>query len=123
MKEIYAMLFIAMMVVAGFAAAGDATTSTGFDDLNDVFCCLAFRLSSIMGPIAFLLVVMAAVIYGGGQLGDAQLRAKAQGWAIMALIGAVIAFVLMTIGPAIIQGMFTSSCTGDGSSHCVNAGF
>jgi len=113
MKEIYAMLFIAMLVVAGFADAGVPETETeGFDKLTEVFCKLAYDLKTIMGPIAFLLIVMAAVIYGGGQLGDAQLRAKAQGWAVMAIIGAVVAFVLMTVGPIIINSMFGDKCTG-----------
>ncbi len=107
MKEIYAMLFIAMMVVAGFAP-----DEVGFGKLTAVFCNLAEDLKTVMGPIAFLLVIMAAVIYAGGQLGDAQLRAKAQGWAVMAIIGAVVAFVLITVGPIIITAMFCDACEG-----------
>jgi hypothetical protein len=58
-----------------------------------------------------LLVVLAAIIYAGGQLGDAQLRAKAQGWAIMAMVGALIAFVLSVVGPTLMTAMFGNNCT------------
>jgi len=53
---------------------------------------------------------LAAIIYAGGQLGDAQLRAKAQGWAIMAMVGALIAFVLNVVGPTLMKAMFGNAC-------------
>ena len=83
----------------------------GFEALKCIFCELRCEINSLLGPIAFLLVVLAAIIYAGGQLGDAQLRAKAQGWAIMAMVGALIAFVLSVVGPTLMTAMFGNNCT------------
>lgn len=101
-----ALLFTVMLISASFAeniTGGDIN----FKTLKDVFCDLKEGVEDILGPVAFLLVVLAAVIYAGGQLGDAQIRAKAQGWAVGAIVGALIAFVLSQIGPWLIKEMFT----------------
>ena len=99
-----ALLFTVMLISASFA------TDTQFQSLTDAICTIKEQATSILGPIAFLLVVMAAVIYGGGQLGDAQMRAKAQGWAVGALVGAIVAFVLYTVGPWFVTQLYGDVC-------------
>jgi len=106
---------ILFIIIASTYAQGltslNCQDKDGFEALNCVFCGLKNDVEGLLGPIAFLLIIMSAVIYAGGQLGDAQLRAKAQGWAVMAIMGALIAFVLMSIGPTIVAAMFGNSCS------------
>ena len=120
MNKMYIALFMAMMMFSVFADDGAGTSSSlkdcgdanleGFESLKCIFCCLKMEMTNLLGPIAFLLVIMAAVIYAGGQLGDAQLRSKAQGWAVMAIVGALIAFILSTVGQMLMTAMFKDTC-------------
>ena len=113
---LFAMMFIALLMMNVWSDLGDGALvddddggdgdDITFGSLRNVLCEVKKGIEELLGPIAFLLVVMAAVIYAGGQLGDAQLRAKAQGWAVGALVGAIIAFVLYAVGPTIITKMF-----------------
>jgi len=92
-----------IVLILNFAFAED------IGDLSAVFMGLACSIKTLLVPIGFLLVVAAAVIYAGGQIGSAEMRAKAQGWAVWALVGAIIAFVISILGPALIAAMYSSS--------------
>ncbi|MCD6227116.1 hypothetical protein J7J90_01335 [Candidatus Micrarchaeota archaeon] len=110
MKPLFSFILFSMLLT-GFIFAYEDEDS-GMTKLTDVLCKVEAQLITLLGPIAFLLVVMAAVVYGGSQLGDAQLRAKGQGWAVMAIVGAVIAFVIMMFGPWLVETMFGGKCEG-----------
>ena len=81
----------------------------GIDNLTYIFIGLACDIKTLLVPIGFLLVVAAAVIYAGGQIGSAEMRGKSQGWAVWALVGAIMAFVIAMLGPALIQAMYSDS--------------
>ena len=67
------LLFIGIMI---FAAAG-LIFANGGDPLATALLDLCNGLIGLIGPLAYLLVVFAALVYLAGQLGDAQIRAKA----------------------------------------------
>lgn len=92
--------------------------------LTETLCSVECMFKGLMASASFLLVTMAALVYVGGQLGDAQTRAKAQGWATMGVIGAVIGFLILTIGPEIIGAMFPDvvECICDGCGATGSSG-
>jgi len=83
-----------------------AATDTGIGALTTVFVDLACAVEDLLVPVSFLLVVAAAVIYAIGQVGSAEMRSKAQSWAVWALVGAVVAFAISVIGPMLIKAMY-----------------
>ena len=110
------LMVLGMLFFMNFAFAN------GIDNLTNIFIGLACDIKTLLIPIGFLLVVAAAVIYAGGQVGNAEMRGKSQGWAVWALVGAIMAFVIAMLGPALISAMYSTSssvinfdtcCTGD----------
>lgn len=101
------LLFIGIMI---FAAAGliFANGTTG-DPLATALLDLCNGLIGLIGPLAYLLVVFAALVYLAGQLGDAQIRAKASVWAWSAIFGAVMGWVIITIVPRILAMLLKAS--------------
>jgi hypothetical protein len=59
---------------------------------------------------------MAAAAYGFGQFFGADTRAKASGWAMACLVGAIIMMVIYLIGPVIVKNLYPTAqdivCTG-----------
>ncbi|MCC7552338.1 hypothetical protein KO317_01570 [Candidatus Micrarchaeota archaeon] len=97
------LMILGMLFVMNFAFAN------GIDNLTNVFLALACDIHKLLIPIGFLLVVAAAVIYAGGQVGNAEMRGKSQGWAVWALVGAIMAFVIAMLGPALIGAMYSTT--------------
>jgi len=97
------------MLIGLLFAMNFVMADTGLDTgaLDTVMCNMVNVLRNLLGPLSFLLIVAAALVYAGGQLGDAQIRAKATGWATMGIIGAVIAFMISVVGPEVIRLMYT----------------
>ncbi|MCC7570169.1 hypothetical protein KO465_02365 [Candidatus Micrarchaeota archaeon] len=115
MKKIFYIFFLFSLVSISFSQLNNCPDDLiGFDKISCLFCDLRCEMQGLLAPIAFLLVVMAAIIYAASQLGDAQLRSKGQSWAVMAIVGAILAFVLFTIGPIVMESMFGDGCAGDG---------
>jgi hypothetical protein len=52
---------------------------------------------------------MAGVIYAAGQFFGAELRGRASSWAMAALAGAIIAIIIYSLGPAIINSLWVST--------------
>ena len=94
----------------------------GIDNLTDIFLALACDIRKLLIPIGFLLVVAAAVIYAGGQIGSAEMRGKSQGWAVWALVGAIMAFVIAMLGPALIEAMYSTSAAPISLEDCCTGG-
>jgi len=76
-------------------------------------------LDGLIPFIAFTLFVIAGAAYGAGQFFGADTRAKASGWAMSAVTGAIIMILIYLIGPTIINSLYGSDAitagTGAGS--------
>jgi len=107
------LMILGMLFVMNFAFAAE-----GIEALQYIFMALACDIKTLLIPIGFLLVVAAAVIYAGGQVGNAEMRGKSQGWAVWALVGAIIAFVIAMMGPALIEAMYGATVNWDCCSAC-----
>ncbi len=60
-----------------------------------------------------LMIVIAGVIYAVGQMMGAETRARANVWATAALVGAVIAILIVVIAPPVLDMIYN---TGSGVS-------
>ena len=107
-----------LIILLGFAALGAATTPPTTDDLVNGMRCLCGTVVSLMPAICLLLIMVAGVVYAGGQVGGAETRAKAQGWATTMVIGAVIGIMLSIILPAFIKAIYGASIADDFCNSC-----
>ena len=65
--------------------------------------CLMFE--GLLPVLAFVLFILAGVAYAAGNFFGAEMRAKAVGYAMSMLTGAIIALVLSIIAPTIIGAL------------------
>ncbi len=87
------------------------TTDGSLSSISELAKSLTKSVYCLLGPVAMLLVVVAAVVYAVGQVGTSEMRAKAQSWATWALVGAVMAFVIKVVGMMIVTTAFPSTDT------------
>jgi len=70
-------------------------------------------------PIAaMLMILLAAVIYATGQMMGAETRARANVWATAALVGAIIAILIVVIAPPMLQLIYPATGTPGGWNQC-----
>ena len=86
-----------------------ATTGEGLGGLKNVFWAIACDVYRLLLPVAFLAMIAAAVIYAFGQVGHAEMRAKAQSWAMWALVAGIVALIILLIMPTILKVLFESA--------------
>ena len=99
----YKSAFFILFLLGGMLLAADDTTSgklTGF--MTTIYCIL----NDLIPILAFTLFVLAGVAYGVGQFFGADTRAKAAGWGMSALTGAIIMLIIYILGPMIIKALY-----------------
>lgn len=105
------LIFVGIMILLtiGFLYADGTGSGSDSDPLAEALLDLCDGLMGLIGPLAYLLVTFAAVVYLFGQLGDAQMRAKASVWAQSAIFGAVIGWIIIQIVPHILAMLLKAS--------------
>ena len=81
------------------------STTTMLSSLKSTINNLCVELKAILPIVAMLMVVIGAVIYGGGQVMGAETRARANVWATAMIIGAIIGIVISVIMPSILNSI------------------
>ncbi|MCX8202422.1 MAG: hypothetical protein N3G74_01275 [Candidatus Micrarchaeota archaeon] len=92
-----------------------AQTTTGSDRIKKAICDVYKIVDGVLPVMAFVLFVLAGVAYAAGNFFGAEMRAKATGWAMNMITGAIIALILSAIGPTILTSLYGSTV---GSSLC-----
>ncbi|MCX6773094.1 MAG: hypothetical protein NTV88_04995 [Candidatus Micrarchaeota archaeon] len=102
---------IAFAVLAFAMLAFSATTSvlTGVVSAVKSLC---QSLMELLPIVAMLMIVVAGVIYAGGQMMGAETRARANVWATAALVGAIIAILIVVIAPPVLNLMYPTGNIG-----------
>jgi len=100
-----------------FAQGSTAGTSQATSSLKTVLQTICDFSAGLLGPIAFVLIVLAGVVYAGSQFFGAEARATGTKWAMTMITGAVVAFLLWIIAPMIITAFSGGSYT-IGSNVC-----
>ena len=90
-------MFAMMFVASVFAPAGDNLTTT----LTSIYC-LLFGLIPLM---AFVLFMLAGAAYGIGNFFGAEVRAKANSWAMSCITGAIIALIIVLFSDILINNL------------------
>ncbi|VVB57438.1 Right handed beta helix region [uncultured archaeon] len=103
-----------------------ASSSGGVIRLTNAMNCLCAQLRSLMPPLAMLLVLLAAVVYGAGRIFGSEMGSKASAMAAFMIVAALLASIMAIAGPDILRmlsnqpGMATacdlSVCTGGGTA-------
>jgi len=93
--------FVLMSIAFAAVPTNDASTK-----ISQLVCTVYNILNGVFPIIVFTLFVLAAVAYGFGQFFGADTRAKAAGWGMACLTGAIIMLVIYLIGPVIITSLY-----------------
>jgi hypothetical protein len=94
------------MLLFGLAVAHDpGTGETGADTIESGLCELYNLVQSILAVVVFILIVVAAVVYAGGQIMGAETRARASVWATSMIVGALIGILIYIVLPIILDQM------------------
>ena len=88
-----ALLAVMLAVNMAFAATGLTGTLSG----------IASQLQSLLPIVALVMIVLAGVIYAGGQVMGAEMRSRAVVWAQSLLIGAIIGLIIAALAPVLIS--------------------
>jgi len=98
---------------------GGVLLATDVGDASKNLKCAMHEVCSLLDDlipfIAFTLFVIAGAAYGAGQFFGADTRAKASGWAMSAVTGAIIMILIYLIGPTIIDSLYGGGAGGAGS--------
>ncbi|MEM3408577.1 MAG: hypothetical protein QXW80_01375 [Candidatus Micrarchaeia archaeon] len=114
MKKLGVLMALFLLGTLVFAA-GEATTAS--ENLKKVLREVCNLSAGLLGPIAFVLIVLAGVVYAGSQFFGAEARATGSKWAMTMITGAIVAFLLWIIGPMVIAA-FGGGTYQIGSSAC-----
>ena len=119
-KELFLVLILAFGLVSATACAtGAPAPSGGSGSINYVMCQICLLVSGLVPIIAFVLFVLAGVTYALGNFFGAEMRAKAIGYSMNMLVGAIVALLLTIIGPIILSAMVPSgSAFASSSATC-----
>jgi len=111
---------LAIFALTGFvfaqqgSPAGATQAATSLKTVLQTICNLS---AGLLGPIAFVLIVLAGVVYAGSQFFGAEARANGTKWAMTMITGAIVAFLLWIIAPMIITA-FSGGSYSIGSGAC-----
>jgi hypothetical protein len=95
-----------LLLVLSMGLVFAATGTTGATQINELMGDICDLIDGLLPIFAFVLFALAAVSYAAGQFFGAETRAKAVGWAMNMIIGAIIAFVIYIVAPIIISALY-----------------
>jgi len=96
---------IFMLFLLGGIVFATATGAAG-SNIKCAMHAICQLMDDLIPFIAFTLFVIAGAAYGAGQFFGADTRAKASGWAMSAVTGAIIMILIYLIGPVIIDSLY-----------------
>ncbi|MCX8194856.1 MAG: hypothetical protein N3G22_02000 [Candidatus Micrarchaeota archaeon] len=98
-----------------FLFLSSSTSFAQIERINEAFQNLCNSIYLLFPPVAMLLIILSAVVYGVGQLFGAEMRARATMWATTMMVGTVMGALIMLITPSAIS-FFTGSSVPCGHS-------
>jgi len=75
-------------------------------NITQAICCVYNTVNGILPVLAFVLMVLAGAVYAAGQFFGAEMRAKAVGWAMNMITGAIIGLILNAVLPSILSYLY-----------------
>ena len=111
----FGLIVFAVLAFAMLAFSAGSSVLTGVYNAMQALCS---SLMSLLPIVAMLMIVIAGVIYAAGQMMGAETRARANVWATAALVGAIIAILIVVVAPPVLNIMYNGSGSGISSSIC-----
>jgi len=108
------MIAFAVLLLSVFAFADTGPLST----VNSAMLQLCKSVKELLPIAAMLMIVIAGVIYAAGQMMGAETRARANVWATAALVGAIIAILIVVIAPPVLSIIYPSTGTTANWNSC-----
>jgi hypothetical protein len=107
-KTIYIAFFLLLnlALTSVFADASSAGTQ-----ITKALNCICGTFNVVLPTMAFVLFVLSGLAYAAGQFFGAETRAKAIGYAMNMITGAIIALILSIIGPTIVSSLIAPGTT------------
>ncbi|MEM4160059.1 MAG: hypothetical protein QXH18_02485 [Candidatus Micrarchaeia archaeon] len=106
MRKLFTIVFLSLIFSIVFAQSTTSTTSSSSEKIKDAICAVYDLLNGLLPVMAFVLFVLAGVAYAAGNFFGAEMRAKATGWAMNMITGAIIALILSAVGPSILSYLY-----------------
>jgi len=91
-----------------------ATTSSMAVKIRDALCGFQTLVYTVLPTLALIMFLFAGLAYAAGQVFGAEMRAKAQGWAMSLLVGGIIGIFIAVLAPILVTiftGMAPASMT------------
>ncbi|MCX6776867.1 MAG: hypothetical protein NTY73_02785 [Candidatus Micrarchaeota archaeon] len=115
-KMIFLLLLMCLMTPA-FAGPSVSTTAMAAN-IRVALCGFQVLVYTILPTLALIMFLFAGLAYAAGQVFGAEMRAKAQGWAMSLLVGGIIGIFIAVLAP-ILVGILVSMSPGTfGSYSC-----
>ena len=108
-------VFLALLLAMGVAAA---TVTSVASALAVQICTIRYLIYGLLPTVALVMFLLAGLVYAAGQAFGAETKAKAQGWAMSLLVGAIIGIVLVILAPALLS-VFVSNTAMQAFNSCV----
>ena len=98
-----------LVVLAALVALASSTSMlTGVQSAISQLC---GDLTNLLPVAAMLIVVFAGVIYAAGQMMGAETRARANVWATAALVGALMAILIVVVAKPVLREIYKNQGT------------
>jgi Na+-driven multidrug efflux pump len=93
-----------------------AATSMAQTDLEGALQTFCTQLYSYVGDMAFIMILLSAIVFAVGQFFGAEARARANVWANSMFIGALIGLIMVILVPWFLGLLLGSGMTFDAST-------
>ena len=103
----YTKVLLCMLLAIGVASAANATIAKMASTIAAGLCNFKILVVGVLPALSLILFLFAGLAYAAGQAFGAEMRAKAQGWAMSLLVGGIIGIFLAVLAPILVT-IFTS---------------
>jgi uncharacterized protein YacL len=106
MKNHAKMVFI--LLLSSLSTLAFAVTPTSMaTDIANALCGFQTLVYGILPTLALIMFLFAGLAYAVGQVFGAEMRAKAQGWAMSLLVGGIVGIFIAVLAPILVT-IFTN---------------
>jgi hypothetical protein len=105
-----------------FAASGVSGLSGMASAVAGALCGFQTLVYTVLPTLALIMFLFAGLAYASGQVFGAEMRAKAQGWAMSLLVGGIVGIFLAVLAPILVTIFVSMDPSGSLKSHWVKCG-
>jgi cytochrome c oxidase assembly factor CtaG len=109
---------IVMSIVILFALVNIVVAADAAQNMRNALGAVCDMAKGLLALVALVLIVLAAIIYGLGQVLGAETRARATVWATAMFTGAIIGGIIWIVMPWIVSIMMTGTADSDWVNRC-----